>query len=43
MNYQDPEWTEPDGRERGAGAIAWLAVAAAIAIGLAGAAFWIWM
>jgi len=28
--HQDPEWTDPDGRERGSGATIWLAVGLAI-------------
>lgn len=43
MNYQDPEWTDADGTERGPGAIAWLMVGIALVTGLSLAALWIWM
>jgi hypothetical protein len=43
MNYQDPEWTEPDGTERGSGAIMWLAVVAIVALTLAAVTFWVWL
>ena len=42
-SWQDPEWTEPDGRERGAGALVWLAVVFVIAFVLTLATVWIWM